>query len=105
MLAIYDVMLGVLREIRGVLAKVEVKDLDLAKQLRRAATSVLLNIAEASGVSGGNRRMRYLTALGSAKETRACLHAAEALGYIGGLNESVVDGLDRIIATLVKVSR
>ena len=105
MLRIYDVMLSVLAGLRVVLPKIEARDSDLARQLRRAATSVQLNVAEGSGVGGGNRRQRYLSALGSARETRACLHASEALGYIDGLGITMMDELDRVIATLVKNTR
>ena len=105
MLRIYDDMLGVLQGIRSVMPRVEARDADLARQLRRAATSVQLNVAEGSGVGGGNRRQRYLSALGSARETRACLHASEALGYVEGLGGSTMDRLDKVIATLVKVTR
>src|ERR1035438_1275996 len=45
-------------------------------------SSVPLNIAEASGSAGGTRNVRYRTALGSARETGACLDVAMALGYV-----------------------
>ena len=50
--------------------------------LDRAATSVLLNIAEGSGKPAGSRdRSRfYRTALGSAKEAGACLIVLQARG-------------------------
>jgi four helix bundle protein len=105
MLRIYDDMLRVLCGLKVVLPRVEARDADLARQLRRAATSVQLNVAEGSGVGGGNRRQRYLSALGSARETRACLHASEALGYVDALSAPTMDELDKVIATLVKVTR
>jgi hypothetical protein len=46
MLRIYDTMVGVLRGLRPVVAAIEVCDRDLARQLRRAASSVALNVAE-----------------------------------------------------------
>jgi four helix bundle protein len=46
MLSIYDVMLSVLRGLRGIVTQIEAHDRDLARQLRRASSSVLLNIAE-----------------------------------------------------------
>jgi len=57
-------------------------DRSLADQLRRAAQSVTLNLAEATGHCGGNRRLRYESALGSAYETRACLRIARSWGYV-----------------------
>ena len=105
MLRIYDVMVRVLEELRGVLPVIGRRDRDLEDQLRRAATSVLLNLAEGSGSRGGNRTLRYCTALGSARECQACLHAASALGYVSSIAPSVVDGLREVTATLVKVTR
>ena len=80
-------------------------DADLARQLRRAATSIPLNVAEGSGVAGGNRRLRYATALGSARETMACFDVAVAMDYLAPLGFESMDRLDKVIATLVKVSR
>jgi len=80
-------------------------DADLARQLRKAATSVPLNVAEGSGVQGGNRRLRYSTALGSARETMACFDVAVALDYIAPLDFAARYRLDKVIATLVKMSR
>jgi four helix bundle protein len=105
MLRIYDVMVKVLEELRNVLPQIGRRDRSLEDQLRRAATSVLLNLAEGSGARGGNRTLRYCTALGSARECDACLRAAGALGYIGSLEPSLVAGLREVTATLVKVTR
>ncbi len=102
MLRIYAVILEVLRGLRPVLAAIEVHDRDLARQLRRASTSVALNTSEASGSHGGTRRERYRTALGSARETGACLDAAVALGYVERIDEGLLDRLDHVRAVLVK---
>ena len=72
--------------------------------MRRALTSVLLNTAEASGVRGGSRRQRFLTACGSSMEVRAGLDAADALGYIEPVEPACADLHDKIIATLYKLS-
>ena len=76
MLRIYETMVGVLRGLRPVMVEIEAHDRDLARQLRRASSSVVLNISEGSGSSAGTRRERYRNALGSARETGACLDAA-----------------------------
>jgi four helix bundle protein len=47
------------------------QDKALADQMKRAAQSVVLNIAEARGSDAGNARSRFATACGSAKEVRA----------------------------------
>jgi four helix bundle protein len=104
MLRIYDEMLDVLRSIRGAIGAIEKRDADLARQLRRAAASVVLNVAEGSGSFGRVRTTRYRTALGSARETLACLRVGEALGYIDAVPESVTQPIDRVIGTLVRVA-
>src|SRR5271154_2340208 len=80
MLRIYSVMIRTVQELRPVLTRIEGKDRDLARQMRRALASMVLNTGEASGSSGGTRRERYRNALGSARETSAGLDVAVALG-------------------------
>ncbi len=105
MLTIYSSTIDIARE-AGIAARtIAQHDADLARQLRRAATSIPLNVAEGSGVSGGNRRLRYATALGSARETMACFDVAVAMDYLAPLGFESRDRLDKVIATLVKVSR
>ena len=105
MLRIYDDIIALIRELAHVLARIARHDSDLAKQFRRAAASIALNTAEAGGVRGGSRRLRFSTALGSAKEVRACLEVAVALGYIEPLSEATDDRMDKVIATLFKLAR
>jgi four helix bundle protein len=102
MLRIYDTVIEVLRELRPVLTAIEGHDKDLARQLRRAASSIALNVSEGSGCHGGTRRERYRNALGSARETGACLDVAMACGYVESLDVVLLDKLDRVRATLVK---
>ena len=104
MLRIYDVILEVLRELRPVLARIENQDPSLGKQLRRCATSMALNTAEGGGCRGGTQRQRYLDALGSARESGACLDAADALGYCP-LDAKLRDRIEHIAATLVRCVR
>jgi four helix bundle protein len=104
MLRIHSVMLEVLRDARSAIAAIEKHDSDLARQMRRAGTSVVLNLAEGSGSTGGVRRVRYRTALGSARETKACLEAAEALGYIARIEPSVSAGLLHVTNVLVRIT-
>ena len=55
-------------------------DPDLADQVRRAATSVVLNTAE--GVGGRDRAARYRIATGECHELTAGLELAAALGHV-----------------------
>jgi four helix bundle protein len=104
MLRIYDDMLDAIATMRPIALAIERRDADLARQLRRAASSVALNIAEASGSFGGVRIARYRTALGSARETLACLQTAQAWGYVEAIPDAVVRGIHRVIGTLVRVA-
>ncbi len=101
MLRIYEVAIRVLEELRPAVAAIEARDRDLARQMRRAASSVVLNIAEGSGSSGGTRRERYRNALGSAREVAACIEVARAWRYAN----VEAEGLREVIGTLVKVTR
>ena len=71
-------------------------DRSLEDQLRRAGASVALNVAEGSGARGKNRGLRYSTALGSARETRACLQVAGALGYVTSVDAAVLASLQSL---------
>jgi four helix bundle protein len=102
MLRIYDVILEVLRLLKPVIVEIEKHDRDLARQLKRAATSIALNTCEGSGSRGGTRRERYDNALGSARESGGCLDSALALGYVESLDAELLDKLDHVRAVLVK---
>jgi hypothetical protein len=52
---------------------------------------------------GQNRNARYHSALGSARETLACLEVAEAFGYLGAAEAGLREQLDRVMGTLVKL--
>ena len=104
MLRIYDVMIEALKDMRPAVRALEAHDKALAQQIKNAASSVVLNIAEGSGNRGGTRRARYDSALGSARETRACLDVGAALGYLT-LDNELRCKLDVVIGTLVKLLR
>jgi four helix bundle protein len=105
MLKVYSKMIGVLEMLPAVLDQIERRDRDLGNQLRRAASSVALNIAEGSGSHGGTRLARYRTALGSARETVACLDVATALGYVEGVDTHLASRLNSVQAMLVALVR
>ena len=105
MLEIYDVILGVVGELRPVIGKIERCDADLGRQMRRAACSVALNTAEGMNSGGGNRRLRYQTAAGSMRETLACVEVGVALGYVAPVPDDLVERIRQVIGTLVKLVR
>jgi four helix bundle protein len=102
MLRIYETVIEVLGGLRPMVAQIEASDRDLARQLRRAASSIALNVQEGSGSRAGTRRERYCNALGSARETGACLDVAVALGYVERVDAGLLDRLDKVRAVLVK---
>jgi len=65
--------------------------------------SVALNVAEGSGSAGGNRGARYHTALGSMRETMACVEVGQALGYVSELDEGLVARMNQIVGTHVRL--
>jgi four helix bundle protein len=95
----------VIEALRSVVPKVKRRDRGLADQLRRAASSVALNIAEADLSDPGNQRERFFTAAGSANETLAALKVAVAWGYLeSGDAETASALLQRILPMLWKLS-
>ena len=102
----YEVMRATLAAVRPLIAAIARHDRDLADQLRRAETSVLLNLAESDGVHGGNRTQRRRTALGSIYEVRAVLDAAVSLGYVDeGAGAEALALADRVGAMLYRLTR
>ena len=72
----------VVRELAPLVQVIREQDRALSDPLKRAAQSVVLNIAEGRGNDAGNARARFSTACGSAKEVRAALNVASDWGYI-----------------------
>lgn len=104
MLRIYPIVLELLRALRPAVECIERRDADLAKQLRRASASVALNIAEGTGCTKGSRTARYSTALGSMRETMACLDVGEALGYLPGIDAAITERSKHILGVLVTLT-
>src|ERR1700689_5417045 len=104
MLRTFGDAIAVLGMLRPTIDEIGRRDSDLGRQLRRCAASMVLNIAEGSYARKGNKAALYSVALGSTKETVACLDVAEALGYVGAIDASVSKGLDSISAVLFRLS-
>jgi four helix bundle protein len=104
MLKIYPVAIEMVRDVNALCAMVAKHDADLARQLRRSSMSVVLNIGEGSGSSGGTRRARYESARGSARETLCGLEAAVAVGYVPALSSQQRNRFDWILGVLHKIT-
>ena len=104
MLRIYDDGLRVLRMLRPIVSEIGRHDSDLARQLRRCSASMVLNTAEGSYARGGNRKVLFGVALGSTKETRACLDIAEALGYLDAIDDEIAACLEKIGGALYRLT-
>ena len=72
-------------------AEVARRDRELASQVRRAITSIGLNLAEGFGTQKGNARLRFETARGSLYEAQAGLVIAVAWGYVAAEDIAPVD--------------
>jgi len=84
-------------------------DREIADQLHRASRSVALNVAEALGLLAGKRqRNHFQIALGSARESMACIELAVATGLLDEQDPAlgqVVDRVDHVCAMLWKLTR
>ena len=105
MLRIVDVILDLIRDVAPIEARIRRRDAELARQLRDALNSAALNAAEGSDQRGARRVNHYCIALGSAREAFVALRAAEAWGFVGPLPDEVRATMNRVIGTLVKVTR
>jgi four helix bundle protein len=100
-LRVYDLSIDMVRAAAKLALRIERADPDLATQLRRACSSVPLNMSEGLHSQGRLRESRLHNAMASAKETLACLDVAAAAGYVP--EEAIAserDRLDQIVATL-----
>ena len=104
MLRIYSFTIETLRVVAPLIKQIAKHDVDLARQLRRAAASIALNAAEGTGSAAGNARLRFRSAHASTQEVRACLDVAEALDYIDAVDAALRDRFDRIAATLYRLA-
>ena len=100
---VYEVALEMVSALRPLMEALARRDRDLADQVRRASSSVVLNIAEGARRWGKDRMHFYRIAAGSAAEVRAALDVARAWDYLGPQTE--VDALlDRVLAMLWRLT-
>ncbi len=101
----FNVALELVHAVRGPVAAIAVRDPDLARQLRRAASSVPLNVSEGNGRRGGDRLHLWRVAAGSAREVAAALRVAEAWGHADAASIAPALALcDRMAAMLWRLT-
>jgi four helix bundle protein len=103
---VLEVAQSMVRQLGPVVRSIARADGSLADQLRRAATSVPLNISEGNGRAGRDRAHHFRVAAGSTREVRAALEVALAWGYVeAGAVEGPLGEADRVIAMLWRLAR
>ncbi len=94
------------RSLSDLLRRLGRKDRDLSQQIRRAANSIALNLAEGNGRVGKDRLHCFRIARGSALEVQAGLRLAVAWGYVADANVrrplSVVEDLLAMLGGLLR---
>jgi four helix bundle protein len=81
MLVAYDIALDLVRALRPVVAQLRKYSVDAADQVERAASSIVLNLAEGERRNGRDPRRFWDMAHGSAGEICGALDLAEAWGW------------------------
>ncbi|HTM45524.1 MAG TPA: four helix bundle protein [Polyangiaceae bacterium] len=95
-----------IRRASPLVATIARRDRDLASQIRRALSSVGLNLAEGFGNAQGNSRLRFESARGSLYEAQAGVKIAAAWGYLS-VEECapLLQEMDRLAARVFGVMR
>ena len=104
MLRVYADAIEVIRLLTPVLEQVKLKNANLADQCDRASIAVALNLSEGAGQRGGNRRLRYQTSLGEAREVWGASDIIEAKS-LARIDPEIRSRLIKIIGTLVNITR
>jgi four helix bundle protein len=104
MLIAYTNALDLICALRPVVAQLRTYSADAADQVERAASSIVLNVAEGSRRSGRDPRRFYAMAHGSAGEIRGALDLAVAWGWQVESTEARAL-LDRELALLFGLTR
>ena len=104
-LIVYQVALELIAELRPLIPAIARHDASLARQLRRCASSIVLNIAEGEYSDPGTKRARFHSAAGSAGETRAALRVATCWRYVAEAQTgSSLAALDRVLGMLWRLT-
>jgi four helix bundle protein len=98
--------LSIVEELAPIMPLIQRQDRALAVQLRNAANSMVLNIAESEYSDPGNRRARLFSAAGSANESRSAVRVSIAWRYVRSDRAAeVLKLLDHVVAILWKLTR
>ena len=101
----YEVALAMVSALRPAVAALVRQDKDLADQIRRAASSVVLNLAEGARRRGRDRLHFYRIAAGSAADVKAALEVGKAWGCLDAKPLADVEALlDRVLAMLWRLT-
>jgi four helix bundle protein len=104
-LQVHEMALSIVEELAPIMPLIQKHDRSLAVQLRTAASSMVLNIAESEYSDPGNKRARIFTAAGSTNESRSAVRLAIAWGYFKRERAAdVLARLDRVVAVLWKLT-
>jgi four helix bundle protein len=100
-----EVSLDLVRSLRRPEERLRVRDRALSEQIRRAASSIGLNLAEGRRRAGADRLHAWRIAAGSAEEVRAALRVAVAWGdlQVAEVSEALLL-LDRLLAMLWRLT-
>ena len=101
----YDIALEIVAAVAPLVERVRRRDPDLGKQLRKALSSIPLNLAEGRRRQGKDRQYHYTIAAGSADEVAAVLDVAAACGWLDGRAiKPALSLLDRELAMLWRLT-
>ena len=104
MLRIQSFALETVKSLAPAVKAVTAHDPDLGRQLRRAASSIVLTSAAGAGTRTGTSSLRSRSVFGSTRDTLAALELAAAWGSVER-DEQVVAALDRIAGTLYRLGQ
>ena len=101
----YQAALEATRRLRVPLEQIARRDHDLEKQMRRAMSSTVLNLAEGNRRRGQDRLHIFRIAAGSAAEVQAGLALAEAWAYLGAATAAPpAQSLDEVLRMLWRLT-
>lgn len=102
---VLDLSIDAAQRLRVPLEHLRRRDPDLAIQIRRAASSCVLNFGEGNERIGRDRIYHFRVAAGSAGEVRAALRLAMAWGVLSPSDaQPIVDIVSRVIRILWKLT-